>query len=113
MIKIENDINNEYVQLYGISTPGSKLIKYNNTIVGMIDYNVTDDYIKIYYITVEDKYKRRGIASKVINMIKENNPNKYMYGDALPGAIEFWKTVGAEFDEDPDEDYLTPFHIDC
>lgn len=113
MIKIENDVNNEYVQLYGIGTPGSKLIKCNDIIVGMIDYDVTDEYVKIYYITIEDEYKRQGIASRVVNMIKEKNPNKYMYGDALPGALEFWKSVGAEFDEDPDEDYLTPFHIEC
>jgi hypothetical protein len=31
----------------------------------------------------------------------------------LPGAIEFWRSLGAEFDEDEDEDYLTPFHINC
>lgn len=113
MLKIEKDVNNEYVQLYGISTPGSKLIKYGDIIVGMIDYNVTDEYVKIYYITIEDIYKRQGIATKIINMIKESNPNKYMYGDALPNALEFWKSVGAEFDEDPEEDYLTPFHINC
>jgi ribosomal protein S18 acetylase RimI-like enzyme len=113
MIKTENGINNDYVQLYGINTPGSKLIKYNDIIVGMIDYNVTDDYVKIHYITVDDKYKRRGIASRVINMIKEKNQNKYMYGNALPGALEFWKSVGAEFDENPNGDCLTPFHIDC
>ena len=113
MIKIENDINNEYVQLYGISTPGSKLIKYNNTIVGMIDYNITDDCIKIYYITIENKYRRYGIATKVISMLKEENPGKYLYGDSLPGAIEFWRSLGAEFDEDDEDDYLTPFHIDC
>lgn len=111
MLKIDIDI--EAVQLYGISTPGSKLIKYNDDIVGMIDYNVTDDYVKIHYITVDDKYKRRGIASRVIDMIKEKNQNKYMYGDALPGALEFWKSVGAEFDENPNGDCLTPFHIEC
>lgn len=113
MIDIVEDMNNEFVELYGISTPGSKMIKCNDNIVGIIDYNITDEYIKIYYITIVDKYKRHGIATKVIKMIKESNPGKYIYGDALPEALNFWKSVGAEFDEDPDEDYLTPFHIEC
>lgn len=112
MINICEDVNNEYIKLFGISTPGSKLIMYNNEIAGMIDYNVHDERIHIRYITVSDQYKRKGIARKIIEMIMKDNPGKYIYGDSLPGAIEFWKKMGAEFDEDEDDDYLTPFIIE-
>ena len=44
---------------------------------------------------------------------KEENKGKYMYGDSLPGALSFWESMGAEFDEDEDDDYCTPFHIEC
>jgi hypothetical protein len=46
-------------------------------------------------------------------MLKEEHRGKYMYGDSLPGAISFWERMGAEFDEDEDDDYCTPFHINC
>ena len=113
MINIKEDMNNEYIKLYGISTPGSKLITCNDEIVGMIDYNIYDNRVKINYITVDDKHRRKGIARVIIERLKDENKGKYIYGDALPGACEFWLSLGAEFDEDDDDDYLTPFHIEC
>ena len=53
------------------------------------------------------------IARRVMESIINENRGKYLYGDSLPGAIEFWRSLGAEFDEDEDEEYLTPFHINC
>ena len=113
MVRIVEDMREEYFQKVGLITLTSKVISYNNELVGIIDYDTTDEYVKIAYITINDEYRRQGIASKVIEMIKEENKGKYMYGDSLPGAIKFWESMGAEFDEDDDDDYCTPFHIEC
>lgn len=113
MIKILNNVNERIMQTLGIVTPNSNAIECNGILVGIIDYIETDTYVKIMYITINDEYRKCGIAKEVITQIKEANKGKYMYGDSLPGvAMKFWKKMGAEFDEDEDE-YLTPFHIEC
>ena len=113
MIKIVMDTNKDCLRLFNVGIPNARLIKRDEEIVGMIDFETHKSCVKIFYITIFEEYKRQHIAADVINMIKEMNKGKYMYGDSLPGALKFWESVGAEFDEDPDEDYLTPFHIEC
>ena len=113
MIKLDTDIHGEALQYFGVSTPSALIIKCNDVVVGMIDYEVYKDNVKIFYIRIEDEYRRQGIARRVMEGIINENRGKYLYGDSLPGAIEFWRSLGAEFDEDEDEDYLTPFHIEC
>ena len=113
MIKLYKDIDNEALQYFGVSTPSALIIKCNDDVVGMIDYEVYRDSVKIFYIRIEDEYRRQGIARRVMESIINENKGKYLYGDSLPGAIEFWRSLGAEFDEDEDEEYLTPFHINC
>ena len=68
--------------------------------------------IKINYITVNEPYRKLGIAKRVLEDIMKDNKGKYMYGDALPGAIKFWEKLGAQFDEEDDDEYLTPFIIE-
>lgn len=113
MIKLYKDIHGEALQYFGVSTPSALIIKCNDVVVGVIDYEVYKDNVKIFYIRIEDEYRRQGIARRVMEDIINENRGKYLYGDSLPGAIEFWRSLGAEFDEDEDEDYLTPFHIEC
>ena len=113
MIKIVKEDCKQYLPLFGVSSPDAYVLKCNDDIVGMIDYKITDEYVKIFYITILAKYKRKGLATEAITNLINENKGKYLYGDSLPGAIEFWKSLGAEFDEDPEEDYLTPFHINC
>lgn len=112
MINICEDINNEQIRLFGLAAAGAKLIMYNGITVGMIDYNIYDEKVHIQYIMVQDEYRRLGIARKVIEKLMKENPGKYIYGDALPGAVKFWEKLGAEFGEYPDDDYLTPFIIE-
>ena len=113
MLRFEKDINNECLQYFAVSTPNALLIKSEDNVVGMIDYEVKGEYVKIFYITIAEEYKRQGYATEVIVKIINENKGKYLYGDALPGAaMKFWESMGAEFDED-DDDYLTPFHINC
>ena len=113
MIKLYKDIHGECLQYFGVSSVDAVVIKCNDNVVGMIDYTIKDEYVKIFYIRIEDEYRRQGIARRVIEQIIGENKGKYLYGDSLPGAIEFWKSLGAEFDEEDDDEYLTPFHINC
>ena len=106
-------VNKEMLYSLGTTTPNSKAIKYNDELVGIIDFFVKGSMVKIMYININKKYRRQGIAGKVINMLKDNHKGKYMYGDAVPDALKFWESMGAIFDEDHEEDYLTPFHIEC
>ena len=113
MLRFEKDNNNECLQYFAVSTPCALLIKSNDNVVGMIDYETSETQVKIFYITISEEYKRQGYATEAITKIINENKGKYLYGDSLPGAIKFWESLGAEFDEDPDEEYLTPFHINC
>ncbi len=113
MLRIVKDMDERILGTIGLVTSDSHAIVVDGILVGIVDYRVTTDFIKIMYITVIDEYRRQGIAGKVISMLKEEHQGKYMYGDALPGAISFWESMGAEFDEDDDDDYCTPFHILC
>lgn len=115
MIKLYKDINNEALQYFGVSTPTALIIKCDDVVVGMIDYEVYREYVKIFYIRIEDEYRRQGIARRVVENIINENRGKYLYGDSLPGAIEFWRSLGAKFDGYSIlmDDYLTPFCIEC
>ena len=113
MIKIVKDMDERILGTIGLVTPNSQAIMVDNILVGIIDYKVTTDYIKIMYITVLDEYRRQGIAKRVMEQIINENRGKYLYGDSLPGALEFWRNLGAEFDEKESDEYLTPFHIEC
>ena len=113
MIQLVKDCKEreEYLKQYGVVSADSYLIKYNKNIVGMVDFEEHEDYVKIFYITVGEEYRRQGIAKLVVDLIGSRNTGKYIYGDAVPDALKFWTAMGVEFDEDPDEDYLIPFHI--
>ena len=110
MIKLSSEIKNEYYYKFVGVTPNSKMIEYNDNIVGFINYKEKNEYIYIYFIEIKSEYKRKNIASKVIDIIKEENKGKYVKGESLPSAIKFWEKIGATFILDND-DYLTPFII--
>lgn len=112
MINMCENRNDEQIKLFGIASAGAKLIIYNDKNVGMIDYTVYDERVHIQYIMVQDEYRKLGIAKVVIEKLMKENPGKYMYGDALPGAVGFWKKMGAQFDEEIDNNYLAPFIIE-
>lgn len=81
------------------------VVEYNNTNVGVIEYIsesiLNEDYESIYieYIDILEEYRRKKIASSLINLLSKEG-NNYIYGNSIPDitAILFWKSVGADFD---------------
>jgi hypothetical protein len=91
-------------------------IIYNNTKIGKLNYYYTKDIVQINYILIFDEYKRKGFASKFILYLRNNHHGKTLHGDALPSAIEFWKSIGVTFYEPfnsklKPEVLLTPFKL--
>lgn len=86
-------------------------IYVNNEVVGVLEYKEYIDEIEIKYIKIHEEYRRMGLATRVVKALK--NRGKYLSGDALPKAIEFWKAMGAQFYEpiENDDVILTPFII--
>ena len=87
-------------------------IYLNNEVVGVLEYiEYDDELLEIKYIKIHKEYRRMGIATRVVKVLK--NRGKDMVGDALPEAIEFWKSMNAQFYDpiDNDEVILTPFII--
>ena len=86
----------------------------NNEVVGVLEYVDYGDEIEIKYIKIHEEYRRMGIATRVVKALK--NRGKYLSGDALPEAIEFWKSMNAHFYDpfvDVDDDWISliPFYI--
>lgn len=87
-------------------------IYLNNEVVGVLEYiEYDDELLEIKYIKIHKEYRRMGIATRVVKVLK--NRGKDIVGDALPEAIEFWKSMNAQFYDpiDNDEVILTPFII--
>ena len=86
-------------------------IYLNDEVVGVIEYIDYGDEIEIKYIKIHKEYRRMGIATRVIDKLKKENVP--ITGDALPEAIEFWKSVNASFyvPFENDDVILTPFCI--
>ena len=93
MIKIIEDMREEYFQKVGLITATSKVISYNNELVGIIDYDTTDTLVKIAYITINDEYRRQGIAKQVIDLIGNNNQGKYIYGRKPSEIIKLFEKL--------------------
>ncbi len=81
----------------------------DNEVVGVLEYVDYGDEIEIKYIKIHEEYRRMGIATRVVKALK--NKCKRITGDALPEAIEFWKSLNVDFYEpfDNDDVILTPF----
>lgn len=86
-------------------------IYLNNEVVGVLEYKEYDDELEIKYIKIHKEYRRMGIATRVVDILK--NKGKDLIGDALPEAVEFWRTMNAYFYDaiDNDDVILTPFII--
>ena len=66
-INVYNEFNNPFVKFL--------IYELDKKIVGIIDYSFFDNRIEINYIIVDDKYKRMGLATKMLDFLIENNKN--------------------------------------
>lgn len=80
--------------------------KNTDEIYGIIEYTTSKskESIFIEYICIFEEYREKGIAKQVINML---NKDFIIMGNSTIDALKFWQNIGAEFDEDiEDEDNL-------
>lgn len=84
-------------------------IYVNHEVVGILEYVDYGDEIEIKYIKIHKEYRRMGIGTRVVNMLKSRT--NLITGDSLPEALEFWKSLNAQFYEpfENDDVTLTPF----
>lgn len=108
MIKLEKatDKDIKFAELFNLKNIDNVyLIKNNSDCVGIIEYitkrDKDDEYASVYveYIDILKEYRRKGFASKVIEMLTDKGSN-YIYGNSLPNkvSVSFWKSLGADFE---------------
>lgn len=108
MIRLEKATNKDidFVKLFNLKNIDNVyLIKNNSDCVGIIEYIIKrdedDEYSSVYveYIDILKEYRRKGFASKVIEMLTNEGSN-YIYGNSLPNytSVSFWKSLGADFE---------------
>ena len=99
-------ISNEYsTDSYDFGNVGNAIIQ-NGIEVGQIQYDInTNNSISIYLLETLQK----GIGAKVINYFFANGVN-IIYGDAVD-SFDFWKKMGAKFDEFNEDINGYPFTI--
>lgn len=102
MIEIRNLKNNdlEFIEKYNIDNINNVKIIWEDEIrKGVIEYKDMGKYIYLDLIEIDSEYRRKGIGKSVVNELVKH---RSIFGDCLPNRIsfEFWKSMGAEFDED-------------
>mgnify|MGYP001060663010 FL=1 len=81
-------------------------------------YRLKNNLLSLLYISILEESRRQGFARKVIEKLLEVEGVFEIYGDAVPNSIEFWKSVGGDFEGEEDsletyieEDSCIPFFI--
>ena len=113
MIKnVEYEYEENYIRMNGknCTIENTKIITGNEEyeIMGLVEYyNYNEDIIILDYIYIEPMYRRNHLATDVIFMVKGSH---VLLGSALSTeeAINFWKNIGVEFDEE-----LPDLAIEC
>ena len=81
------------------------LIKYNENIIGWLEYEVYNDYIYINQLHIAPEYQNRGIGTRILNeyFVYGKKENKNIYLEVLQGnerALRYYKKLGfKEYDE--------------
>jgi len=74
------------------------IIYIEDTIKGVLVYDLIYDRIEIEYIIVDNKYRRLGIATKLLNYLETNNENidniTLEVRESNNNAIKFYKKNG-------------------
>lgn len=63
----------------------------DNKVIGYCDYSIFENEIYIEMIEVIDEFKRQGLASRIMDFIKQENPKmKINPGMSTPDGSKFW-----------------------
>ena len=74
------------------------LVYFDGKIRGVLVYRYYFDALEIDYIVVDDKFRRKGIGSMLLNKMIENHPNALSITlevrESNGPAINFYKNIG-------------------
>jgi len=81
------------------------LIKYNENIIGWLEYEIYNDYIFINQLHITTEYQNKGIGTKILNefIVYGKKENKNIYLEVLQGnerALNYYAKIGfKEYDD--------------
>lgn len=82
--------------------------------VGLILCNVSEDYLYIESLEVEEEERRKGYAKEVLLALESEYNYPTIVGTAVPGSIDFWNSLGASLCENlkaEEPNFLIPFEL--
>lgn len=75
-------------------------IIYGNKVVGGINAEQEGEAVVLYFIATVPSMEGKGIAGEAVKLLFNKFPTaSYITGDSVSGAITFWKSLGAEFED--------------
>jgi len=71
----------------------SAFAELNGKIVAGMDYSIYDNKLYIDYLEVKPEYRRKGVATKLMDFVKEQNKDlPIIPGYASDEGYKFWKS---------------------
>lgn len=82
-----------------------------NDIYGIIEYTVSKSKKSVFieHICIFKEYREKGIARNIIELL---NKEYSIMGNSTLEALGFWKNIGAEFDEDIEDEENLIYYIE-
>ena len=94
---LQEGLNIEYSETmrdyYSGQSYMSAYAKLNGKVVGWCDYSIYQNKVYIDMLEVDEEYKRKGIATGLMDYIKqENEGKKIIPGMSTDAGDKFWKS---------------------
>lgn len=94
---IKYEFKNDHLDYYSGQHNFRASAYYKNKFVGKVDYTIFKNKIYINYLEVDEKYRRQGIGTQLLDFIqKENNIYDIDHGNLTDDGSEFNKSYTME-----------------
>ena len=80
----------------------------DDTLVGFTEYIKVGRFLEIDNLHILKSFRGQGFGSKFLETLANENKSTvtFITGQSLPSAVGFWKEVGANFDDEINEDSI-------
>lgn len=86
------------------------LYEVNGIVVGCADVTADGSYVEVHWISILPSERGKGYGRLFVESMTLGYKNGFIFGDALPKAAPFWKSLGAEIYAQPGGG-LQPFEL--